>query len=283
MPAKLIITCDDFGMHSSINAAAEEAFLSEMLTNVSIVANGEKFEDAVNILNKYPDLSVGLHFNIIEGLSIAENHDVFTLLKDNKFYDNHVLFLKDFMFGKINPEHIRNELKAQIKKCKSHGLKLSYIDGHRHLHLFPSILKTIHPILEEEGIRKIRFVNVPFYEYRILEQSKFFASLLFKYSYYQLGKKYISPDWFLGFFDSGNIKLKNIKYWAKNMKEKQSYEIGFHLGDDDRLLKKTFEWDKHYKYNFSWENDLSSLLNKNTQELFKNNSAIKLINYNNLI
>ena len=44
------------------------------------------------------------------------------------------------------------------------------------------------------------------------------------------------------------------------MEDNQSYEIGFHLGENDSLLRKTFEWGEYYKYDFSWENDLSSLL-----------------------
>ena len=81
MKPKLILTCDDFAMHKLINLGALEAYKNNVLSGVSFVANGDAFDDGINILKEMKNVDVGLHFNIIEGKPIAENSQIYSLIK----------------------------------------------------------------------------------------------------------------------------------------------------------------------------------------------------------
>ena len=50
--SKIDFTADDFGLHSSINEAVEQAYEKGVLTSASLVANGIKFDEAIRIAKK---------------------------------------------------------------------------------------------------------------------------------------------------------------------------------------------------------------------------------------
>ena len=139
---KLIISADDFGLHSSINEAVEKGFQYGLLTSASIIANGPRFSDAVDIAKRNPNLGIGLHFNIIEGKSIAGENNVASLLDEGgMFFENYKKLSKRIMFGQVKLEEIEKELEAQINRCTNSGLTLTHIDSHQHLHMLPRIYK----------------------------------------------------------------------------------------------------------------------------------------------
>ena len=150
MKPKLILTCDDYGMHKLINLGALKAFKNGVLSGVSFVANGDAFENGVDLLNEMKNVDVGLHFNIIEGKPVAEKSQVYSLMNDKGlFYDSYSKFAYKFATGYIKIEHIKNELISQINKLNKNNIKINYFDSHRHLHLLPPITKAIIPILKK--------------------------------------------------------------------------------------------------------------------------------------
>ncbi len=277
----LIVTCDDVGMHQSINECVNEAIEKKIITNVSIVANGSAFYEAVEILKKAKNISVGLHFNIIEGPPISDNQEKNTLLLGEHFYDDHVKFAKDLLVNKITQKDIQDELRAQLDLCLKSGLHISHIDGHRHLHLFPFVFKSILPVLKEYNINKIRYVNTPFFEIDFSNPVKIFSNIIFKYTRLKYGVLN-GPDYFLGFYNSGNINSNRLNNWIYNLKSNLIYEIGFHLGKSDELLNQSFDWNRYYKYNFSWEGEMECLFSDDIENNLFKNKNITLINYNEL-
>lgn len=263
-----IITCDDFGMHESINLAAFKTYKNGNLDQVSLVANGEAFDNAIDLLKKMPKIKVGFHFNIIEGRPIAPPKNVSSLIdKDNLFFNSVNKFFFLSILAKIKYSDIKNEFEAQLSKILQNDINISYLDSHRHLHFFPPIVKTIIPLMEKNCIGKVRNVSPPLFSLNI-NPTKLATLFIFEISKHLYGNGKMNTDRFLGFFQSGNIKKKDIIHWFKNINKKQSYEISLHLGTDNELLEKYFSWKKK-GFNANWESEFNTINSNEIRQLWR--------------
>ncbi|PYT08364.1 MAG: hypothetical protein DMF60_04915 [Acidobacteria bacterium] len=68
---RLIVNADDFGFTRGVNRAVVRAFKSGIVTSTTIMANGEAFEDAVQLALANPGLGVGCHLAVVGGLAVA--------------------------------------------------------------------------------------------------------------------------------------------------------------------------------------------------------------------
>ena len=74
MVKRFILNADDLGLCKAINKAVLEGYQNGLVKSVSLVANGEGFEEAIsNIIPQCPELGVGIHLNVIEGLSLCQD------------------------------------------------------------------------------------------------------------------------------------------------------------------------------------------------------------------
>src|SRR5262249_53989571 len=58
--------------------------------------------------------------------------------------------------GKIRPAEVESEIRGQTKKALSTGLTVTHIDGHKHVHVVPQVLKIIREVAPAYGISSIR-------------------------------------------------------------------------------------------------------------------------------
>jgi chitin disaccharide deacetylase len=279
---KLIISGDDFGLHSSINEAIEKGFQEGVLTSASILVNGKKFDEAVRISKRNPKLGIGLHFNIIEGLSIAGEKNVSSIVDEKGlFFDSHNTLAKKIIIGKAKLEEIELELDAQINYCNKSGLSITHIDSHRHLHMLPEVYKLVVKVSNKYGINKFRYLNPPLVDISVSINFKIILSIFFKIIKNRFTKNVITPDYFLGFFNSGNLKYNYIHDVLKKIKS-GIIEIGFHPGLDNEILTNTFStWNNYYDYSFDWEGDFNTIINPKFKEYVEEND-IKLESYESL-
>lgn len=157
MAKKFVLNADDFGLCKAINRAVLESYQSGLLKSTSLAANGEAFEEAVNdILPKCPELGVGIHLNVVEGLPLCT--DLTTLVNsDGKFNNSYIqLLIKAY-----NPkekeffEELEREFRRQIEKVMSRT-KVTHIDSHVHIHSIPKIFDLVCRLAKEYGIKQVR-------------------------------------------------------------------------------------------------------------------------------
>lgn len=150
----MIITGDDFGSSRAVNQAILEAHRSGVLTSASLMVTGEAFEEAVEIARRSPTLAVGLHLTLVDGRSALPHREIPDLVERQGNFS-----LDPFLAGwrcQRNPAQARREIRAQLERFRSTGLKLSHVDGHQHLHLPPVVLKALGELAGEFGIRAVR-------------------------------------------------------------------------------------------------------------------------------
>ena len=153
MNKNFIFNADDFGMSAGLNDAIQRGYNSGLLTAASLCANGEAFDAAIDeILPQCPNLSIGVHLNIIEGKSLTDA----PLLTDkngcfNNGYGNLIIksFDKEFM------AQAEREFRAQIEKIINRT-EVTHIDSHVHVHAIPNIFRLTVRLAKEYNIPYVR-------------------------------------------------------------------------------------------------------------------------------
>ena len=140
---RLIVTADDVGLHPGMTEGAIRAHREGIVTACSISANGVAFDDAVARLREVPSLEVGVHLTLVEERALTTGQPM-------------PLNYIRFVFSRKNVE---SELRAQIERVLSTGLPVTHLNGHQHLHAWPSVFVLVERLAGEYGIRYIRRIN----------------------------------------------------------------------------------------------------------------------------
>jgi predicted glycoside hydrolase/deacetylase ChbG (UPF0249 family) len=142
---RLIVTADDVGLHPAMTAGAIRAHCEGIVTACSIVANGVAFDDAVARLRENPDLEAGVHLTLVEERSLT----------GMRFPSSYVRFV----FGRKDLAAIERELRAQIERVLAAGLRVTHLNGHQHLQMWPSVFAIVTRMAREYGIGYVRRVR----------------------------------------------------------------------------------------------------------------------------
>jgi predicted glycoside hydrolase/deacetylase ChbG (UPF0249 family) len=158
MARKLIINADDFGLTNEINESIMECYASGIVTDISCLATGDAFENAVTLARKSTVDAIGVHLCLTgAGKPVAAPGDVKSLLCNGRFPKTYISFLMRYFTGRVKTDEIYIELKNQIAKVKRAGFQVTHIDSHHHIHVVPGILKLVIQLMREERIENIRF------------------------------------------------------------------------------------------------------------------------------
>lgn len=151
----IIINADDFGMNRKINDAIIAAFKSGICSSTTIMSNMEGFEYALESAEKNRINNIGIHLVLTEGEPLTEE-----IKSERIFCDNEGRFCfkknKNVRYNTIQKRVLYEELRAQVKKCRDNGLKLTHIDSHHHIHNELEITKIINVLAVETKINAIR-------------------------------------------------------------------------------------------------------------------------------
>ena len=153
MSKKFILNADDFGMSKAFNRAVLEGYHNGFLTSASLCANGKAFNAAVNeIIPECPNLSIGVHLNIIEGRSLTKAS---MLTNKNGKFNNGYLGLMIKSLDKNFLNQVEFEFRTQIETIMNYT-KVDHIDSHVHTHAIPNIFKLTAKLAKEYNIPNIR-------------------------------------------------------------------------------------------------------------------------------
>lgn len=157
MTKQLVITADDFGLSTGVNAAVEKAWQEGILTNASIMPGAAAFEQAVKIAKRNPGLQIGLHLTLVHGNSVLSNDKIPNLVNTSgEFSNNPVKTGMRYFFDKNIYKQLKNEIEAQIQKVVDAGIPISHIDGHLNIHLHPTIFAFLVDLMPHYGITSFR-------------------------------------------------------------------------------------------------------------------------------
>lgn len=160
---RLIVNADDFGLTAGVNRAIIEAHEAGVVSSATLMANGQAFDEAIDLAHSRPGLSVGCHVVLVDGGPLLEQSRVKSLLEDGgnssgsqHFRDGITKFGALALLGRLAADEIQAEATAQIRKLQGAGIAVTHLDSHKHTHVFPRVLRPLLRAAKSCGVTAIR-------------------------------------------------------------------------------------------------------------------------------
>ena len=231
---QLIITADDYGMSRAVNDAIEAGMDAGIITSTNVMTNMPLYEEAKGLKDKFPNVSVGLHWTLSgAGKPVTPIEQVPSLVNEEGDFFTYPEFRKRYRKGLIKNEEILTELRNQFDRFyKLMGMP-DYWNTHQNTHVDFKIYHLFVSLAAELGISAMRShqrIYVPASNpneklpltWRIIEP---FKSRLIDYWQHKAHKKGMaSPEGLIVAMrekDMNNIDFvfKNIKWGSHSVAE----------------------------------------------------------------
>ena len=152
---RLVLAADDLGLAPALTRRVVALRASGLVTDVSLLAVGESFDEAVSALAAAGVRDAGVHLCLVGGeRPIAPAESVSSLLSAGRFRKNWARVAGAIAAGRIRIAEVEREWEEQVGRVIEAGLAVTHLDSHQHLHL--------HPALFPVAVRLARRFGVPF-------------------------------------------------------------------------------------------------------------------------
>lgn len=160
---RLVVNADDFGISEPVNDGIALAHRSGIVTATSLIAVGRAFAHAVAWCRRLPSLDVGVHLALVAETPLLPKASSLAG-DDGRFPPSIGAFLRRYWLRTIRLVDIEAEWCAQIERVLDHGLRVTHLDSHQHVHALPRIAQVVRRLSARYAIP---FVRVPVEDWRI--------------------------------------------------------------------------------------------------------------------
>ena len=235
---QVILNADDLGFSSSVNRAILLATSNGTLTAASLMVNMPFAEEAVKAIHEScADLSLGLHFCLTSGRSVAGAGQVPLLVNSNSCFRHGFLGIWRLLCSQWKKEvleQIRIEFLAQLERmdlfASRYSLQFDHLDSHQHIHVFPDVFD----MMEGEAQKRNLVLRIPRERFGLEKRiwQRFFAwfpSGLLKKGIldYHLRKRTQAIEYY-GILDTGKMDLWALQSIFDTLIPGKVYEINIH-------------------------------------------------------
>ncbi len=153
----LMIRADDIGMSHSVNMALKELLDTGYPVSAGVMFASPWWKEGVAVLREYENVSVGVHLTLN---SEWENYrwgpiigtEGAPTLVDEEGYFHHTT--EPLKADPPSPEEMEKELRAQIERALSTGLRIDYLDNHMGIGGIPGFPDVAKKLGEEYNIAR---------------------------------------------------------------------------------------------------------------------------------
>lgn len=129
-----------------------------VVTSTSVMLN---MPGTAQALRRAPQLaqqaSFGVHLNLCEGKPLTSGA---TLMgPDGQFLRKRLLAARS-LAGKLSLAELEAEVTAQVGMLRDAGVRISHLDGHKHLHQLPIVCAAVANVLPRFGIERVRITRL---------------------------------------------------------------------------------------------------------------------------
>lgn len=280
---RLVINADDFGLTSGVNRGILQAHENGVVTSTTLMACGAKFDEAVELVQAAPKLSVGCHVVLVDGTPTGNAAELSTLVLPQsapRFRQSLMNFACLAAAGKLDPTQIEAEVTAQIAKLKNAGVRVSHLDSHKHTHMFPVVLKGMLRAAHNCGIRAMRnpfepLVFATLRNWKRQFQLKLLQSFRARFRAMLADAGVNTPDGCVGIAATGGLTQDTFQSLLRNLPE-GTWEFVSHPGYNDAELGQIKTRLRH-----SRDKELEILTSPAVREMIAN-EGIQLTSYRDL-
>ena len=156
--ARLIVNADDFGQTPGINRAIIELHKAGVVSSASLMARAAATDEAIALAQANPTLGVGCHVVLTDGEPVLPATQIASLVQRQSgcFTETLAGFLSRLCTGRMRGAEIEAETVAQIGLLGQRGMRLTHIDTHKHVHIFPHVLRPVLRAARACGISAVR-------------------------------------------------------------------------------------------------------------------------------
>jgi len=167
----LIVHADDVGVTHSVNAATIKALDTGLVNSASIMVPCPWFPEIADYAKSHPDLDFGLHLTLTSERVYYRWGPVASKDRVPSLVDANGYFHHDWSAAtKINPREVELELRAQIDRAYSMGLRPTHFDSHQYRlydngkDLFEVVLRLAHEYKLPVFLARDWFADRPYLE-----------------------------------------------------------------------------------------------------------------------
>jgi predicted glycoside hydrolase/deacetylase ChbG (UPF0249 family) len=215
---RLIVNADDLGADEGRNEGIFEAIRAGVVTSASILPNGPALDHALEGIRSggFEEVSFGIHLNLTEGRPLAEGLSCLTGPDGNFLGKAAAQRLLMKTGDTALQSDIASEVSLQIERLLDAAIGITHIDGHQHVHIFPSMLRAVAETAKSRGIRRMRIPDetlpsgdgtVPA---DLLEEARRFGSLGREARKILAGTGIVSSDHFRGLLLKGRLSVETL-------------------------------------------------------------------------
>ncbi|WP_421992407.1 hopanoid biosynthesis-associated protein HpnK [Roseococcus sp.] len=137
---RLILNADDLGLAAETNEGIERAHREGVLTAASLMTGEAGFEEGVRVARANPDLAVGLHLTLTDGVPTLPAARIPALTQKNgRFRDDMAGMGLTLAISRAARAELVAEVAAQVARFRETGLVCDHVNAHKHYHLHPNI------------------------------------------------------------------------------------------------------------------------------------------------
>jgi predicted glycoside hydrolase/deacetylase ChbG (UPF0249 family) len=197
------------------------------------MVNGPAFEHAVALAKENPALDIGLHLTLTELAPVSSPDRVSSLVGADLRFAPHALdFTRRYARGAIVLAEVRAELDAQIRLARAHGLSLSHLDSHQHVHALPAIARIVAELADAHAIRVVRYPCERLHAYMLKStgSARRLAEQLALNALCTLSalRRLRHADRFVGFHFGGRLTRDNLETVLRNLPTRGTIELMCH-------------------------------------------------------
>lgn len=197
---KFIITADDYGMCKPVNKAIDDCMAAGLITTTNVIVNMEDLAPAATLRHRFPNASIGMHWNITAGKPISKPQEIPTLVTEEGSFFKLKEFLKRFHKGLISKKDVKTELLAQYEIFQKLLGKADYWNTHQNSGLDFQTFPIFNQTALELGINKTRSFRRVYVKERRLTGG-------LKGKWVEFAKKIVFDIWFGSIVPKSGTKL----------------------------------------------------------------------------
>ena len=154
----LIVNADDYGLTEGISRGILHAHREGIVTSTSVIALGPAYPKVAPWLGEEEHLGVGVHLAAVgEDPPLLSAAEIPSLVgRRGHLCDTYSAFVGRALVGRINPEELRLEFTAQLQSVQALGLRITHLDAHQHLQLWPSVCSVVIDLATRFAIPAVR-------------------------------------------------------------------------------------------------------------------------------
>jgi predicted glycoside hydrolase/deacetylase ChbG (UPF0249 family) len=136
---QLIITGDDYGLCTAVNVAIEECLAAGAMRATCVMTNMPACGEAASLRKKFPQSSLGVHWNLSQGRPVLDPARVPSLVNGDGRFSGSVR--RKWLTRRLNAAEVRAELCAQYEHFRDLAGAADFWNTHQDVHVFPGLFQ----------------------------------------------------------------------------------------------------------------------------------------------